>query len=259
MTPLSPPAPGAVAALAPTGTLRAAVNLSNFLLVSGTAPNGDPEGVSPGMARALAQRLGVDIELSTFDSPGELADAATTGAWDIGNIGAEPARAEHINFTAAYAEIEATYLVRGDSPFGSFDDVDQPGARIAVKARAAYCLWLERNLRHAALVQVPSLDASYEAFVDQGLDALAGLRPRLTSDAEQLPGARILEGRFTAVQQAMGTPRDRDPIGHEYLCTFVEHAKASGLVAELIAEHRIDGLSVAEPVAAAPSDSSSVD
>ena len=244
---LPAPTAAAVSALAPTGTLRAAINLSNFLLVTGTDAHGGPEGVSPDMARGLAERLGVDVQLLTFDSPGGLADAVTTGVWDIGNIGAEPARAEHIAFTAAYAEIEATYLVRGDSPVTSFADVDQPGMRIAVKARAAYCLWLERNLRHAELVQVPSLDESFAAFVDQELDALAGLRPRLNADARELAGARILDGRFTAVQQAMGTPRDRDPAGIEYLRAYVEHAKASGMVARLIAEHGADGLTVAPP------------
>ena len=115
----------------------------------------------------------------------------------------------------------------------SVDEVDQPGMRIASTARSAYGLWLERNIRHAELVEATSLDGAMEAFVDQGLDALAGLRPRLLTDVEQLPGARLLEGRFTAVQQAMGTPRGRDEAGIAYLRAFVEAAKASGLVAEL--------------------------
>lgn len=245
MTDLPPPSQEAVDALAPTGTLRAAINLSNFLLVTGTRPDGAPDGVSPDMAAALADTLGVPVELLTYDSPGELADAATSGVWDIGNIGAEPARAERIEFTAAYCEIEATYLVPAGSTLVGLDDVDRPGNRIAVKARSAYGLWLERNLRHAELVQVPSLDASFDAFVDQELDALAGLRPRLASDVQRLAGARVLEGRFTAVQQAMGTPRGRHPAGLEHLSAFVEHAKASGMVSELIARHGADGLTVA--------------
>lgn len=246
MVTLNPPSSDAVAALAPHGVLRAAINLSNFLLVSRTDEHGAPDGVSPDMARSLAERLGVEIELLTFDSPGELADAVQSGVWDIGNIGAEPARAEHIAFTAAYAEIECTYLLPAGSPIESFDDIDRRGVRISVKSRAAYALWLERNLQHAELVQTETLDSSFDAFVDQKLDALAGLRPRLTSDLEKLPGASILQGRFTAVQQAIGTPRNRHPAGIEYLTDFVEAAKSSGLVASLIDEHGVTGLSVAE-------------
>jgi polar amino acid transport system substrate-binding protein len=119
--------------------------------------------------------------------------------------------------------------------------------RIASTARSAYGLWLERNIRHAELIESSSLDGAMAAFVSQGLDALAGLRPRLLTDVEQLPGARLLEDRFTTVQQAMGTPRDRDPAGIDYLVTFVEAAKASGLVAELIDRHQVRGLSVAGP------------
>jgi polar amino acid transport system substrate-binding protein len=247
--PYPTPTQDAVEALAPSGTLRAAINLSNFLLVSSTDADGRPLGVSPDMATALAGQLGVGIDLLTYKNPGDVADAATKDEWDIGNIGAEPARAEHINFTAAYAEIESTYLVPANSSITTFADVDQPGVRISVKARAAYALWLERNLQHAELVQTESLDSSFDTFVAQGLDALAGLRPRLTSDVEKLPGARVLDGKFSAVQQAIGTPRDRDPAGIEFLRAFVEEAKVNGFVGELISRHHAEGLSVAPPAA----------
>ena len=244
---LPSPSPAAVAALAPTGTLRAAINLSNFLLVTGRGSDGNPEGVSPDMARALADRLGVGLELLRYKTPGELADAADSGAWDVGNIGAEPARARSIAFTAAYCEIEATYLVPASSTVTSVEEVDRPGIRIASTARSAYGLWLERNIRHAELVESSSLDGALAAFLDQHLDALAGLRPRLLTDLEKLPGARLLEGRFTAVQQAMGTPRGRDEAGIAYLQAFVEAAKSSGLVASFIERHDVRGLTVAPP------------
>ena len=247
--PMSLPAPSdaAVRALAPTGTLRAAINLSNFLLVTGKGDDGNPEGVSPDMARTLADRLGVGVELLRYKSPGAIADDGGSGRWDVGNIGAEPARAATIAFTAAYCEIDCTYIVPAGSPVTSVDEVDRPGMRVASASRAAYDLWLERNLQHAELVSATGLDGSFDAFVGQGLDALAGLRPRLITDVDRLPGARILDGRFTAVQQAMGTPRDRDPAGFEYLGHFVEAAKAGGLVAELIDRHGVQGLSVAGP------------
>jgi polar amino acid transport system substrate-binding protein len=234
------------AELAPKGVLRAGINLGNFLLVTGRSPSGDPEGVSPDMARAIADRLGVQLRYVPFPRPGELADAVDTDTWDIGLIGAEPARAEKIAFTAAYAEIEATYLVPAGSPLTSIAEVDRPGVRIAVTARAAYDLWLERNIKHAELVRSATLDAAREQFVAEKLEALAGLRPRLISDVKTIPGARILDGQFTAVQQAVGTSR-RNGAAAAFLRAFVEEAKASGLVAQFIARHNVQGLSVAPP------------
>jgi polar amino acid transport system substrate-binding protein len=233
-----------VAELAPTGVLRAGINLSNFLLVTGRSASGDPEGVSPGMAKAVADRLGVPVRYVPFAKPGLLADAVDDNAWDIGLIGAEPQRAEKIAFTAAYTEIEATYLVPAGSPITAIDQVDRPGIRIAVSARSAYDLWLERNIKHATVLRVEGIPAAFEKFRSEGLESLAGLRPGLLADLEQLPGARILDGQFTAVQQAIGTQR-RNSAGAAFLRDFVEEAKASGLVARLIAQHKVKGLSVA--------------
>lgn len=252
---MSFPAPtdAAIAALAPTGTLRAGINLSNFLLVTGRSDEGDPVGVSPDMARALADTLGVGVELHRYKTPAALADDAPNDAWDIGNIGAEPQRAAVIDFTAAYCEIECTYLVPAGSDITSIDQVDQPGHKIASADRSAYGLWLDNNIRHAELFQATGLDGAVEAFLDHDCDALAGLRPGLGATAEQLPGSRLLEGRFTAVQQAMGTPKGRDQAGIDYLKAFVEAAKASGFVADAITRHGVEGrLSVAAPASTAP-------
>jgi polar amino acid transport system substrate-binding protein len=242
--------PEIVADLAPTGVLRAGINLSNFLLVTGKSPAGDPEGVSPDMAGEIAKRLGVPVKYVPFKSPGELADAAGSGAWDIGLIGAEPQRAETIAFTAAYTEIEATYLVPAGSPLKTIADVDAAGVRIAVTGRSAYGLWMDRNIKRATLVRSDTLDSAFEQFVREKLEALAGLRPRLLTDVDKLPGARIIEGRFTAVQQAVGTAK-RNTAGAAFLRDFVEEAKASGLVARFIERHKVRGLSVA-PLAVAP-------
>jgi polar amino acid transport system substrate-binding protein len=236
------------AELAPTGVLRAGINMSNFLLVTGKTPQGDPEGVSPDIAREVARRLGVGLELVQFKSPGELADAAVEDLWDIGNIGAEPERAKNIAFTAAYVEIEATYLVPAGSPIQSIGEVDGEGVRIAVSARSAYELWLSDNIKHAKLILAQGIDDSFDIFVEQKLEALAGLRPRLVDEVEKLPGARILDGKFTAVQQAIGTKPDRKA-GAAFLRDFVEEVKASGFVADLIEKHGVTGrLTVAPPV-----------
>ena len=240
-------ADNAKAELAPRGVLRAAINMGNSLLVTGKTASGDPDGVSPDMAREIAKRLGVAVQFVPFASPGELADAAANDAWDIGLIAEEPARAEVMSFTPAYVEIEATYLVPAGSKLKSVEDVDSPGTRIAVSARAAYDLYLTRTLKHATLVRGKGIAGTFDMFVKDGLDAMAGLRPGLIEDAAKLPGARVLDGRFTAVQQAIGTKRG-NTAGVKFLRDFVAEAKSSGLVAKLIDRHDVRGrLSVAPP------------
>ena len=240
-------------ALAPTGTLRAGINLSNFLLVSSRGPNGEPIGVSPDIAAALASKLEVPLELVPYANPGLLSDAAGFDEWDIGLIGAEPERAETIAFTAPYAEIEATYMVKPGSGLCTVAEVDRPGVRVAVAARAAYDLWLTANLGHATLrrPEEPGLDrarALFDAGDDGGaFDALAGLRPWLLDQVATAPvGARVLDGSFTTVQQAIGLPRGRADGGASlFLEQFVAETKGS-LVAALIEKHGQTGrLSVA--------------
>jgi polar amino acid transport system substrate-binding protein len=240
------PSPAVSSELTTTGALRAAINMSNFLLVTGKSANGDPQGVSPDVAAEIARRLGAPLKLLPYPNPGALADAAETGAWDIGNIGAEPQRARSIAFTAAYCEIQATYLVPAGSTIRTIAEVDRPGVRIAVMGRSAYGLWLENNIKQATLVRTDSIDSSFELFRDQGLDALAGLKPRLIEDVAKLPGSRILDGQFSAVQQAVGTPR-KNTAAAQWLAAVVEELKQSGEIARLIAKHKVVGLSVAPP------------
>ncbi len=233
-----------VAELAPTGVLRAGINMSNFLLVTGKTASGDPQGVAPDMAAEIARRLGVTVRYVQFERPSKLAEAAGTDAWDIGLIGAEPARAEKIAFTPAYCEIEATYLVPPNSPYQTVGDVDRPGVRITVRRGAAYDLWLTANLKHATLLRSDSADGPFNQFVAEKLDAYASLRPQLLDDVKKLPGLRILPGNFTTVQQAIGTEK-KNTAGAAFLGEFVAEAKRSGLVARLIEKHRVAGLSVA--------------
>lgn len=232
--------------LAPSGILRVGINLSNFLLVSSQAAGGGPAGVAPDIAHAIADHLGLKLCYVTYPSPGELADAVLRDEWDIALIGAEPQRAEVIAFTPAYAEIEATYLVPSGSSLWSMAEVDAPGIRIAVTDRTAYGLWLDRNIRQAQLVRTSTFDTALTVFLEQKLDALAGLRPRLISDMAAVPGSRMLDGRFMAVQQAVGTPRSKE-IAIPYLTDFVKAAIDMGFVADLVRKHRVQGLSIAQP------------
>lgn len=229
--------------LAPEGVLRVALNLSNFLLVTRAPEGGEPVGIAPDIGRELARRLGVPARFLRYPNPGELAAAASSGVWDVGLIGADPLRASEIVFTPAYLEIEASYLVPAGSPLQSIEEVDREGVRIAVGDKTAYDMYLRRTLKHATLHRALGLKATTELFVRERLDALAGLRPALLADQKNIAGSRVLPGRFTTIQQAIGTPIARHE-GAAWLRERVAEFKR-GLVAELIARHQVQGVSVA--------------
>ncbi|MDO8596362.1 MAG: transporter substrate-binding domain-containing protein, partial [Sulfuricaulis sp.] len=189
--------------LAPNGKLRVGINFSNNLLTARDPVTRAPSGIALDLAAELGRRLGVPVEIVSYESAGALADSASTGAWEVGFLGAEPQRANQISFTAAYLEIEATYLVPPGSLLRTIADVDREGVRIVTTAKAAYDLYLQRSLQHARLFHAANSDAVFKLFVSEKMDALAGLKPRLVIDHDNLPGSRILEGRFTAVQQAV--------------------------------------------------------
>jgi polar amino acid transport system substrate-binding protein len=235
--------------IAPSGKLRVGLNHGNFLLVTPGSSANDPRGVAPDVARELGRRVGVPIEFIKFETAGKLGDGVKTGAWDVAFLGAEPQRAAEIAFTAAYLEIPSTYLVPAGSPIRSVAEVDREGVRIAVAEQSAYGLYLARTIKHAKLITTQGLDSSFDMFVSQKLEALAGLKPRLLTDVQKLPGARILDGQFTAVQQAIGTPKSREASAR-FLRAFVEEVKASGLVAEAISRNGAQGVSVAPPAPA---------
>lgn len=222
------------------GTLRVGINLGNILLVTGRSPTGDPQGVAPDTAAAIAGRLGVGVSYVTFDTPGAVADAVADDLWDLCLIAEEPQRAETIAFCNAYVEIEATYLVPAGSPLQSITDVDRPGVRIAVSDRAAYDLYLSRTLQHAELRRAKGLAGAFELFKTEKLDALAGLVPALRENGESLPGSRLLPGRYTTVRQAVGTKPANRAL-KAFVQQFIAEAKTDGLVAELIDRHGVTG------------------
>ena len=239
MTPMSD---AVKAELAPNGRLRAGLNYSNFLLVSSRAPQ--HAGVAPDLARELARRAGATVEFVGYGNAGLAADAAVTRAWDVAFIGAEPARADVITFSPAYVEIEATYLVPEHSTIGAISDVDHESVRIVSTARAAYTLYLQRTLRRAQVVEADGIAGAAALFAQGGYDALAGLTPRLREDVRTMPGTRLLPGRFTAVQQAIGVRKERTAAA-AYLAAFTREIRTSGLLAGLIATHKADGLTIA--------------
>ncbi len=230
----------ALTELTDPGRLRVGINLGNILLVTGTGPDGGPEGIAPDMAAAIAERLGVDVAYFTFATPGEVADALERDEWDIGLIAEEPKRAEKIAFSDAYVEIECTYLVPAGSALKSIGDVDSPGVKIAVSDRSAYDLYLTRTLEHAELHRGKGLAGAFELFKTEKLDALAGLVPALKENAGTLPGSSVLDGRFSSVLQAIGTKPGNAAL-KAVIQEFIAEAKDSGLVADLIEKHGVKG------------------
>ncbi len=238
-------------AFAPSGVLRASINLGNPILAHADPTSGQAGGVSVDLARAFADRLGVALELVVFKTAGQSVAAVTHEQADIGFFAIDPLRGAGIGFTAAYVLIEGCYLVRDGSPLRANDEVDRAGTRVAVGAGSAYDLHLTRELKQAQIVRAPNSPAVVDTFVEQGLGVAAGVKQQLEADMKRLPGHRLLPGRFMVIQQAMGLPKGRGESARATLAAFVEEMKASGFVAEALARHGIEGASIAPPAAEA--------
>ena len=232
-------------AVAPGGTLRAAINLGNPVL-AGRDAEGQPSGITVDIARELGRRIGRPVRLVPFHQAGEVADAAAKDLWDIAFLAIDPKRAEDIRFTAAYVLIEGAYAVRTDSPLQSLADIDRDGVRIAVVANSAYDLFLTRTLKHAALVRASRNEEALDNFKRQRLDAIAGVRQPLAVIVASHPDMRMIPGRFMAIEQAMGVPRAHAAAATD-LRAFVEDLKASGFIAQALARHRQPDAQVAPP------------
>jgi polar amino acid transport system substrate-binding protein len=219
--------------LAPTGKLRAAINLGNSVLAQGSPS--DPRGITVDLAQELARRTGLPLELTTYEAAGKVFEAAKTGAWDIAFLAIEPVRANEINFTPPYVLIEGTYMVLKDSALKTVEDVDRAGVRIAVGKGSAYGLFLTRTLKNATLVRAHTGGgrAMIDLFLADKLEAAAGVKQPLVAYAKTNPDVRVMDGRFMMIEQAMGTPKGRSAAA-PYLRSFIEEMKASGFVADAL-------------------------
>ncbi len=226
--------------LAPKGYIRAAINLSNFLLVTGKETNGDPKGVSPDMARALAKELDINIKLISFKRPGELADAIQEDAWDIGNIANEPARAKSITFSLPYTTIESTFLIRNGCSIKTLQDVDKKGIKIAVAERSAYDLWLTQNIKNADLIRAKSIDESFLIFQKNKYEVLAGLRPKLVDDIKKTTDCFILNEPFTFINQCIGS-KPGNLEAENFINNFVKKKIEDGFVSNLLSKYKVLG------------------
>jgi polar amino acid transport system substrate-binding protein len=240
-----PPA-AAVTDLAPSGSLRAAINFGNPVLASKDPGSGEARGVSVDLARELAKRLGVPLRIVTYPSAGQVVEGLKSRAWDVAFLAIDPARAVDIGYTAPYVVIAGAYLVRRDSPIRSNAEVDRDGVRVAVGKGSAYDLFLSRELKRAQIERAPTSPEVTDFFLARNLDVAAGVRQQMEADARRVGGVRVLDGSFMVINQAMGMPKGGDA-GLDYLRSFVEQMKASGFVAAALARHGIEGAAVAPP------------
>lgn len=238
-------APHTLQAFAPTGKLRASINLGNPVLAKRDPLSQQVVGVSIDMARALGQRLGVEVELVVFEAASKSVDAVAQGQADIGFFAIDPLRGESIAFTGPYVLIEGGYLVPNASAIQAVEEVDRPGNRVAVGKGSAYDLFLSRAIQHADIVRSSTPSGVVQMFVEQGLEVAAGVKQQLEADAKRFAGLRQLPGRFMLIQQAMGLPKTCGPEAAAYLHAFVEDMKSSGFVAAALARHGIQGCTIA--------------
>jgi polar amino acid transport system substrate-binding protein len=240
--------PDVVKDFAPTGTLRVAINLGNSVLAQTDKATGKPRGITVDLAGELGRRLGLTPQLTTYDAAGKVFEALkSSGAWDVAFLAIEPARAAEIAFTAPYVIIEGNYMVPKDSTLRAVADVDRDGVRIAVAKGSAYDLYLSRTLKHAQLIRAGTGNEAMAMFVADKLEVSAGVRQPIVEFASRNPNLRVIEGRFMAIEQAMGMPKGRDT-AVRYLRDFVEEMKASGFVADaLTRNNKPDDALVAPP------------
>jgi polar amino acid transport system substrate-binding protein len=232
--------------LAPEGRLRAAINFGNPILAVKDPQSGNPRGVSVDLSTELARRLGVPLELVSFNSAGRVVEAVKTHEVDVAFVAIDPVRAADMEYTAPYVVIEGAYLVRQDSPIHNNAEVDRAGNRVVVGLGSAYDLFLTRELKAATLVKAPSSPLVTDQFMSQQLEVAAGVKQQLQADALRIPGLRLLDGRFMVINQAMAVPKGR-AAAQAWLSAFIEEMKSTGFVAAALARHGIEGAAVAPP------------
>ena len=236
-----------IQSFAPTGKLRAGINVGNPILAKLVAATQKPVGVSVDLAAELAKRLGVPVEYVVFDAAGKSVEALSTEKVDIGFFAVDPMRADAIAFTAPYVLIEGSYLVHKNSPLQRNEEVDRTEHSIVVGKGSAYYLFLTREIKQAKLVRSLTSPTVVDMFLAEKHDVAAGVKQQLELDAKRFPDLRLLPGSFMVISQAVGVPKKRGTDAEKFLRTFVEDMKASGFVQHALERHKIQGASIAPP------------
>ncbi len=241
---IASPTTEVVRALAPNGTLRAAINFGNPILANKNAQTGEPFGVSVDIARELGRRVNMPVELVTFTSAGKVVDAVSANEVAIAFVAIDPVRATTTLYTAPYVIIEGAYLVRDNSPLRDNAEVDRSGTRVVVGGGSAYDLYLTREIKNATLVRAATSPLVTDEMLKQNLEVAAGVKQQLQADAARVGGVRLLPGRFMVINQALAMPVARAGAS-DFLKAFIEDLKATGFVANALERHGIKGALIA--------------
>jgi polar amino acid transport system substrate-binding protein len=233
--------------LAPTGTLRAVINVGNPLFANRRPGQAEPFGVSVDLVRELARRLAIPVELIVVASAGRSVELLRAEDGDVGFFALDATRGQGVELTPPFLEVEGTFLVREHSLLTTIDQVDQRGIRIAVGFNSVYDIFLRREIRDATLVRIATSQRIVDEFLRQNIDVAAGVRQQLEADAARLGGLRLLPGRFMSVPYAMGLASGRAPAVLAHLVAFIEEMRASGFIAESMARHGVRFATVMGP------------
>jgi polar amino acid transport system substrate-binding protein len=196
-----------LAEIAPTGVIRAAVNMSNAALVRLDPVTGSLTGPSAQIALELAAELDCGLSLVQYGSAADILAAAEGNEWDVAFIASDPSRVDRFSFSPSYTTVTASFLVSDGSALGSVGHVDVEGVRIAAARTAAYTKQLERRIRKAILLHTANPASALDMLVSSQCDAAAGLTESLSRFCKENPGFRVVEGSFSKVPQAIAVHR----------------------------------------------------
>ena len=240
-----PPGPASAtkAELAPTGTLRVAVFTGNPVLGSRDRASGEVTGTTVTMGRALAARADVPARIIEYTAIAKLVEDAKTGEWDIAVFAFDPARRSVVDFAPPHIVVDLTFLVAPGSTIGSVAEADRAGVNIAAARGAATTLYLQREFKRAQVVQAENEPAAFNLLKEGKAQVYAQNRYMLLGLADSLPGARVLEDRFSAAEMSIALPKG--PAALAYVSAFVEQSKKSGTVQRAIETAKLRGVRVA--------------
>jgi polar amino acid transport system substrate-binding protein len=200
-----------------------------------------PHVVSMELARALAARMGVPAEFIALVSPPDVVVALDSGQCDLGVMGQNAIRNERLAFTATFMEFDFTYMVAAGSQIRSLSAVDLPGLRIAVAQDHAPTYAVARIVKHAKLVEAPTVDNAFALLESRQVDAFASARPILLGYSEHHSGYHIFDERYGINPTALAVAKRRSG-WLAYVEEFIERAKTSGLIQSAIDQNNVRGV-----------------
>ncbi len=219
--------------------LRVGINMSNFLLVNKDSAFSKPEGLSPDIGALLAKELDLKCQYIAFKNPGELIDAIEQDKWDVGNFAFEKKRAEIIDFSNPYINIDANFIMKKDISILNNEEVDSKELKIAVVNRSAYDLWLSSNFNNAKIIRSKTIIDSHKLFHNGEANILAGLKPKLIEELKMNENLKIIDKPFTFIKQSIGIKKGNKEV-IRFLNDFILKLISNGTIELLLKKHKLE-------------------